>query len=175
MRAPTPTLSAAGGSTDSDADVNLNTRAKVEGHYGSLLRTAELEVNALQNNFSSDASARRSGAWIDVGGRSESDDPKNARREIYWDRHVIMLGEPNPELEVDKDGKIVKMTNVTLATGETLGQTIAGPQIICQRHHLRRGRQGHLLCERRDRSADPARSGATPACSKSSTRGITCA
>ena len=122
-------LDAAGGDTDSDADVNVNTRAKVEGHNDALLRTAELEVNALQNNFSSDSSARRSGAWIDTGDRSESDGPKNALREIYWESHVIMLGEPNPELEVDASGKIVKMTNVTLATGETLGQTIAGSEI----------------------------------------------
>ena len=123
-------LNAVGGDTDSHANVDVNTRAKVEGDNGALVRTSELEVNALQNNFSSDASARRSGAWIDTGGRSESDGPKNARREIYWEAHVIMLGEPNPELEVDQSGTIVKMTNVTLATGETLGDTISGSQII---------------------------------------------
>src|SRR5262249_41953338 len=122
-------LDAAGGDTDSHADVNVDTRAKVEGHNLALLRTAELEVSALQQKFSSDSSAARGGAFIDTGGSSQSDGPKNARREIFWESTTKMLGEPNPELEVDADGKIVKMTNVTLATGETIGDTIMGGEI----------------------------------------------
>ncbi|MGD8349442.1 MAG: hypothetical protein PVI79_09415, partial [Gammaproteobacteria bacterium] len=105
-------LDAVGGSTDSDADVNLYTRAKVEGYWEAVLTTADLDVNATQENFYSDASAARSGAWVDVGGRSESDGPKDARREIFWESHVILLGEPNPELEIAEDGEIITMTNI---------------------------------------------------------------
>ena len=39
---------------------------------------------------------------------------KDARREIYWETTVIMLGEPNPELIVDASGKITKLVNVTV-------------------------------------------------------------
>ncbi|MGD8330942.1 MAG: hypothetical protein PVJ49_16045, partial [Acidobacteriota bacterium] len=105
-------LDAVGGDTDSDADVNLNTRAKVEGHWEAVLTAADVAVNAKQEKLSSDSKAYRSGAWVDTGGKSESDGPKNARREIFWESHVILLGEPNPELEIDAAGNIVKLTNI---------------------------------------------------------------
>ena len=40
-----------------------------------------------------------------------------------------MLGEPNPELEVDENGTITKLVNVELAGGWELGETITGSEI----------------------------------------------
>jgi hypothetical protein len=128
-------LDALGGDTDSFADVDLNTRAKVEGHWEAKLRTAELVVHALQTNVISDASARRSGAVFDGGDSGEDNDPQDARREIFWESHVYLLGEPNPELEIAETGEIVKSTNVEFLganAGKSVGDSVVGDQIILQ-------------------------------------------
>jgi len=117
------------GTSTARSKSDLNNRTKVEGQWEALLRTAELNVSSKQNGVSSTSISIADADWFGTANDSDTTQIKNARREIFWESHVYMLGEPNPELEVDASGKIVKMTNVTLATGETLGQTIAGPEI----------------------------------------------
>jgi hypothetical protein len=130
-------LDAVGGDTDSYSSAYLDSRAKIEGHWEALLRTAALEVNAEQTSVTSYATARRDGAWFDGGG-SSSPETKNALREIYWESHTIMLGEPNPELEIDENGEIVKLTNIEFLgenAGKVVGDTLTAadptnPQVI---------------------------------------------
>ncbi len=128
---------AAGGKTDVVSLAELNNRAKIEGYWEALLRSTKVDVNAVQNSPVASATSRRSGAWVDFGGTTK-DDTTNARREIYWEGHVILLGEPNPELEIDENGKIVKLTNIEFRgvnAGKEIGQTLwaadgSNPQVV---------------------------------------------
>ncbi|MEQ1826278.1 MAG: hypothetical protein ABL921_10035, partial [Pirellula sp.] len=127
-------LDALGGDTDSFSKTLLDTRAKVEGIFGSLLRTASLVVTAQQDSVVSQAESPRDGAVFD-GGDSDNSETKNARREIFWESLVVLLGEPNPELEVDANGAIVQLTNVTVTdqfgNPYVLGQTLdPGDEIV---------------------------------------------
>src|SRR5262249_13206319 len=96
------------------------------------IKTADLTVDANQyiNQFSRERNPH-GGAFVshDRGG----DVNRDARRQIYWESTVIMLGEPNPELTVDATGKITKLVNVTVkdenGVSYGLGATIAGQRI----------------------------------------------
>jgi hypothetical protein len=125
-------LDALGGDTDSFSEARLNNRSKVEAFWEALLRTSELVVNAVQNNPVADATERRSGAVFDDGS-SSSPETNNARREIFWESHVYLLGEPNPELEIDETGEIVTLTNVEFLganAGKGAGDSLVGDQVI---------------------------------------------
>ena len=79
----------------------------------SLFRTASLTVESLVSSFS-----------------LSGDVSNDARRDIFWEATTIMLGEPNPELEIDASGTIVKKVNVNLQGGYGLGDTIPAGDIV---------------------------------------------
>ena len=91
-----------GGDTDANATIDAQTTAKVTGRTGSLIRTADLAVVVNQavtgSSFTRDAT--RSGGFLDFGG-SHPHGATALSRQTYWQVRVIMLGEPNPVLEVD--------------------------------------------------------------------------
>src|SRR5262249_15696749 len=106
--------------------------AKVGGENDSVIKTSDLTVDA--NQYITRFDQRRNphgGAFVshDRGGATH----ENAKREIFWESTVIMLGEPNPELTVDENGKITKLVNVSVkdenGTSYGLGDTIQGNRI----------------------------------------------
>ncbi|NIO40352.1 MAG: hypothetical protein GTO41_09225, partial [Burkholderiales bacterium] len=99
------------------ADASAATDARVVA-YGpnspaALIKTSDLTVTTNQLIDDYHRNANRSGGFLDFGGSSEQGSP-NFRRRIFWEALVVMLGEPNPWLEVDSTGKIVKLINITV-------------------------------------------------------------
>ncbi len=122
------------GDTNSDSYLDAQAVAKVSGENESFIKTSDLTVDANQyvNQFDRPEHAH-GGAFVGHGECDSSCENKDARRQIYWETTVIMLGEPNPELTVDASGTITKLVNVTV-TDENgvsygLGQTIQGNRI----------------------------------------------
>src|SRR5262249_37446894 len=68
-----------------------------------------------KNHF--DASAPNSGGFLDFGNNGVTNYTPQLKREIFWEVRVIMLGEPNPELDVDASGNITKLVNLTVDDG----------------------------------------------------------
>ena len=147
-----------GGDTDSDATAEFDTKAIVVGELSATLRTAGLNVTANQFVTRYDKRADRSGGFLDFGGANDDGGNFNGERQIFWESKVIMLGEPNPELEVDQGGVITKITNVivqdqfgalyddddaTPAPG--LGTTIPGNILNVQNIIYDQGAQAHFL------------------------------
>jgi len=127
-------LFAVAGYSAAESTASATTRANVSGHHGSLLRTAELVVTATQDDVLVDAIASDTDGLFIAGPETELE-TKDAHRQIFWESRVILLGEPNPELEVDATGTIVKLTNVTVAdhlgNPYALGQTFdASDEIV---------------------------------------------
>ena len=105
--------SCGGGDTDATARVIFHLDSLVQADDSSVVRTANLLVEALEF-VGYYYRAHRSGGFLDVGGSSGSAtvDPK---RTIVWNADVYLLGEPNPRLVVDATGKIIaKSDNVTV-------------------------------------------------------------
>src|SRR5262249_13010746 len=89
------------GSTHSNSNLDANAVTKVAGENESFIKTADLTVDSNQyiNRFDHPEHAH-GGAF--VGHDEDGDRHKEAKRQIYWESTVIMLGEPNPELTVDE-------------------------------------------------------------------------
>ncbi|HKJ56179.1 MAG TPA: hypothetical protein VJ978_09355, partial [Nitriliruptoraceae bacterium] len=122
------------GDTDATSETEVATTAKVSGRDGSFLKTADLTVDANQyvTRYTKDADA--------YGGAFVSHDEHypgvyTPRRLVYWESTVIMLGEPNPILEVDAFGTITRLVNVVVTDdlGNAMGVDStfgAGRQIV---------------------------------------------
>ncbi len=104
-----------GGVTDSTADLFDNTDARVSGFSGSTIKTSDLTVETNQNVVNFNANAPNSGGFLDFGNGGDTNYTTNLNRDIFWETRVIMLGEPNPELDVDANGNITKIVNVTVS------------------------------------------------------------
>ena len=133
-----------GGATSPTAEAEDSTDARVvalgPGSAAALIRTADLTVAANQQIDGYLRNTSRSGGFLDFGGSSKEGNADMWRR-IFWEARVIMLGEPNPWLEIDATGKITKITNVVFDAGgvtydddpttpeQGLGETISGTTI----------------------------------------------
>ncbi|WP_367889442.1 hypothetical protein [Humibacter ginsenosidimutans] len=121
-----------GGDTDSDATNNYQSTSNVTADAGAIIRTAALDVEALQNELGWTWQRDRSGAAFDGGGRGGSD-TNNAVRSIVWNADVY-LHAPDPQLVVDTTGKITKLYGVTvkddLGNTYSLGSVIPSGRII---------------------------------------------
>ncbi|MEO0465131.1 MAG: hypothetical protein AAF216_01205 [Pseudomonadota bacterium] len=121
-------LYAIGGKTSGDAESRLTNAAKVEGMWEATLTTARLDVDVVDFNRTHTASGNGTGVFIGPkDDRSETGD-LTLDRDIFWEAHVFLLGEPNPELVVNEDGVIEKIVNVNILgiTGETVGTDLSG-------------------------------------------------
>ena len=131
-------LDALGGGSDANATAIMNTRAFVQGFWDVELKTAELFVNALQFNLTNDAIRRGDGAVFGGFGGSATESDFHPDRWIFWESHVFLLGEPNPELEIDENGVITRLTNIEFLgvnAGKDVGDTlvasdVSNPQVI---------------------------------------------
>ena len=133
---PRATCSCGAADTDARANVNIDSTAQVTGQVNAIVKTAELDVEANQVITLYDRAPSRNGAFVDIGGNSRNGDAQ-ARRQIFWAAYVIMLGEPNPEVEIDATGKITKLVNAEvrddLGIVYGLGATIpVGREIVVQ-------------------------------------------
>ncbi len=126
---PRAECSGLGGDTDSRANVDVETQAKVIGRNEAMIWTARLDVDAKQVVDQYDRSPSRDGAAFDSGENESNGDP-DFRRHIYWEATVTMLGEPNPVLTIDESGKIVAKVNVELENGRQLGYTYGASEDI---------------------------------------------
>ncbi|MEI6160077.1 MAG: hypothetical protein WCP77_09610, partial [Roseococcus sp.] len=122
-------LTALGGTTDATASSPQETRVKIEGMDGALLYTPDLSVYAQQIAPAATAHAHRDNGPFISGDRNDSATHNNVR-EIFWEATVVMLGEANPYLMVDEDGRIVAKVNVEVAGGYQLGELILTPEIV---------------------------------------------
>ena len=74
--------------------------AKVVGRNGAKITTSDLAVTVNQQVSRINRDADTSGGFLDFGnGGSEPGNQSSMTREIFWEVLVIMLGEPNPELD----------------------------------------------------------------------------
>jgi hypothetical protein len=106
------TLYAFAGWSTGHAETTTNTETKVEGEWEAILTTAQLDVKSEQHSIDRNARGVGNGIFIGPGYDEEDEGDLNVYRNIFWESHVILLGEPNPELEIDENGEIVKLTNV---------------------------------------------------------------
>jgi len=119
-------LYAIGGSTRANATNEVTNDVKIEGHWEAVLRTADLDVNALDLNISNDRSRSPGGFYIGPARRG-GDESTTLTRDIFWEAHVILLGEPNPYLHIDKDGVIRSLSNIEFLgvnDGKTVNQSL---------------------------------------------------
>ena len=89
-------------------------------------------MNALDLNISNTRDRSPGGVYIGPARRG-GDESTTLTRDIFWESHVILLGEPNPELEIDADGYITKLTNVEFLgsnAGKDIGEQLVGSQVI---------------------------------------------
>ena len=163
---PRATCSCGGGDTDARANADYDTTAKVKGRpaagtvAAALIRTADLTVDATQHVLRYDRDPSRNGGFFDGGGSDRNPNPNGyfPRRLIFWEPKVIMLGEPNPVLEVDATGRITKIVNVVvhdefggiydgdpMTAHPGVGATIAGGRIIVQPIIYDRGANARLF------------------------------
>ena len=101
------------GDTDATASITFHLDSKVQADDGSVIRTANLLVEAIES-VSYHTHAHTSGGLLD-GGDADAPVTADPKRTIVWNADVYLLGEPNPLLIVDGNGKIVaKSDNVTV-------------------------------------------------------------
>lgn len=124
------------GQAFANSTVTDNASARIDGEPLSVLKTANLSVNA--NQFKTNFVQNRNphGGFL-VGHYSGGDSNFNPQRLIYWESTVILLGAANPELVVDSTGKITKLSNVVVLDDKgkayQLGDTLpAGAKIEVQ-------------------------------------------
>ena len=119
-------LYAIGGSTTSNSNISVVNNAKIEGEWEAVLKAANVDVNALDHNFHNDRSENATGVYI--GPHHEDGTASTTRhRDFFWESHVILLGEPNPEIEIAADGSIAKLTNIEFLgvnAGKDIGQQL---------------------------------------------------
>ena len=127
---PRSTCDCLGGDTDARANVDYQTTSKITSRKGATITTASLLVEAQQYVDRYDRDPSHDGGLFDDGDDESNGDYQPLRR-IFFESTVIMLGEPNPELEVDASGKITKITNVVVhdENGNVYDDDDAGAQI----------------------------------------------
>jgi hypothetical protein len=97
-----------------------------------VLETVSLTSIPLDLNFSNRRD-RRSGRRLHRPARPGREFVERPPRDIFWEAHVILLGEPNPELVVDQTGKILKLTNIEFLganAGKGVDDTLVGPIVL---------------------------------------------
>ena len=121
-----------GGDTNSTSNIGYNSESNVTADAGSVIRTALLDVEALQLLTNWSRPTDSDGAAFDGGG-SHGGTNENARRVIDW-HATVFLHAADPQLVVDANGTIVKLFAVTVKDdlGNTygLGDTIPVGRII---------------------------------------------
>jgi hypothetical protein len=105
------------GGKSSTANSSANGTSIVTGEMDAFVTTAKLEVYALATGSKVTDKATTGGGFIVFGGGS-GNSPNNIKRHIYWESTAIMLGEPNPELEIDAAGNVVTLINVDGTDGQ---------------------------------------------------------
>jgi hypothetical protein len=102
-----------GGATDAYGRIYPTLEAKVIGRSTAVITTSDLTVQVNDQISRMRRHADTSGGFLDFGnGGDEEGDNGSLRREIFWEVRVIMLGEPNPILEIDSSGAITAIVNV---------------------------------------------------------------
>ena len=124
------------GEAHANSTITDNASARIDGEPQSVLKTADLSVNANQIINQFDRNRNPHGGFL-VGHYSGGDSNFNPQRLIYWESTVILLGAANPELVVDSTGKITKLSNVVVLDDQGnayhLGDTLpAGAKIEVQ-------------------------------------------
>ena len=110
-----------GGDTDADSTVTPDMIAKVIGNAGSVITTSDLTVSVNNQIKSLNPNADTSEGFLDFGNGGDTHGNYNTiKREIFWQVRVIMLGEPNPWLEVDASGNITKIVNLKLCSNAAM-------------------------------------------------------
>ena len=71
------------------------------GAKDAFITTADLKVYALATGSKANVSATTGGGFIVFGGGSGNGN-NNLKRYIDWESTTILLGEPNPEIEIDE-------------------------------------------------------------------------
>lgn len=120
---------ALGGYSRARGTADLTNNGKVEAFWQSTIKTALLDVNVIDTFVSSNHRATGDAGGVYIGPADDEPQRNNPvlGRDIYWEAHVILLGEPNPELEIDADGTITKLTNIEFLgvnAGKTVGQQL---------------------------------------------------
>jgi hypothetical protein len=126
---------ALGGYSRARGTADLVNNAKIEGYWEAIIKTARLDVNVLDSFVSSNhrASGDAGGVYI---GPADSETQRNTpvlTSNIFWEAHVYLLGEPNPELVVDQTGRILKLTNIEFLganAGKDVDDTLVGPIVL---------------------------------------------
>ncbi|MBL8482687.1 MAG: hypothetical protein JNJ60_10850, partial [Rhodocyclaceae bacterium] len=108
---------------------DLTENGKIEGFWESTIKTALLNVNVINPFVASNHRATGDAGGVFIG--PADDQPQRhdpvLGRDIFWEAHVILLGEPNPILEIDADGYITKLSNISFLganAGKTVGQQL---------------------------------------------------
>ena len=83
----------------------------------AFITTADLQVFAKATGTRSRDDATTGGGFIVFGG-GDGSSTNNIKRHIDWESTTIMLGEPNPTIEIDANGKVVELVNITGHDGE---------------------------------------------------------
>ncbi len=121
-----------GGDTNSTSNIGYNSESNVTADAGSVIRTALLDVEALQLLTNWSRPTNSDGAAFDGGG-THGGTTENARRVISW-HATVYLHAADPQLVVDTNGTIVKLYGVVVKDdlGNTygLGSTIPVGRII---------------------------------------------
>ncbi|GGO80245.1 hypothetical protein GCM10011348_16530 [Marinobacterium nitratireducens] len=122
------------------ASSTYNDLTRVSGRYGSFLKASDVFVLADSNaSVTRDADRETNlpdlriciGAgdakvcfnFLNVNGSEKGSASKTVARQIFWESHVALLGEPNPELVVDENGVITTLTNIEFL-GENAGKKV---------------------------------------------------
>ncbi len=115
---PSANCSCLGGDTDSTANIDFNGESQVIGRVDAFIRSSDLtvEANVFVTHWNRDPN--RDGATFDSGG-SHGDSHFNARREIFWEAHVV-VADKNPQVVVDSTGKITSLVNATVFDGSDI-------------------------------------------------------
>ena len=131
-----------GGDTDARANVDYETTAKITAPQGrdDHDRRPRRRGDAGRAPLRPRPDHRRRG--VRRRRRRASGDYRPLRQ-IFFESTVIMLGEPNPELEVDESGRITKIVNVVVrdAFGNVYDEDDVGADDPGRSHH----RAGHRL------------------------------
>jgi hypothetical protein len=104
------------GSKNANANASATGTSLVTGQKDAFIWTADLKVFAKATGTSVTRNASTGGGFIVFGG-SGGGATYDIKRHIDWESTVIMLGEPNPEIEIDESGKVVTLVNITGVDG----------------------------------------------------------
>ncbi|HYU83298.1 MAG TPA: hypothetical protein VEK80_00720, partial [Kribbellaceae bacterium] len=140
-----------GGDTDASSNVDYDTTARVTGRLGATVTAADLNVFATQQITRDLREAHARGGFLDDTD-ADVTGPTVERRLIFWESRVVLLAAADPELEIDRDGRITKMVNVGVHDRDGisygLGDIIAGGLIFVD--DIRYNAFGHVRLSTND-------------------------